>query len=89
MDEGIDKQAGESGAADSGQHDARAEKGEMPVPRRFSMHGRRGSKPDSEQLKVRSKAAFDEKAPIYDEGMQGDHPRALYHCILHKGERAM
>ena len=86
MDEGIDKQAGESGAEVSGQLDARAEKGEMPAPRRSSMHGcrgeapaprrfsaqvRRGSKPAPEQLKARSKAAFDEQAPIYDEGMQG------------------
>ena len=31
MDEGIDKQAGESGAEVSGQLDARAEKGEMAV----------------------------------------------------------
>ena len=76
MDEGIDRQAGESGEAGSGQLDARAEKGEMPAPRRSSMHGRRGeapapqrlnvhgrrgSKPDSEQLKARSKAAFDEQ----------------------------
>lgn len=104
MDEGIDKQAGESGAADSGQLDARAEKGEMPAPRRSSMHGRRGeapaprrlnvhgrrdSKPDSEQLKARSKSAFDEQAPIYDEGMQGDHARALYPCILDEAHRAM
>lgn len=80
MDEGIDKQAGESGAEVSGQLDARAEKGEMPAPRRSSMHGcrgeapaprrlnvhgSRGNKPDSEQLKARSKAAFDEQAPIY------------------------
>ena len=104
MDEGIDKQAGESGAEVSGQLDARAEKGEMPAPRRSSMHGcrgeapaprrlnvhgRRGSKPDSEQLKARSKAAFDEQAPIYDEGMQGDHARALYPCILEEARRAM
>lgn len=119
MDEGIDKQAGESGAEVSGQFDARAEKGEMPAPRRFSMHGRRGeapaprrfsmrgrkgeapaprrlnahgrrgSKPDSEQLKARSKAAFDEQAPIYDEGMQGDHARALYPCILDEAHRAL
>lgn len=104
MDEGIDKQAGESGAADSGQLAARAEKGEMPAPRRSSMHGcrgeapaprrlnvhgRRGSKPDSEQLKARSKAAFDEQAPIYDEGMQGDHARALYPCILDEAHRAL
>ena len=41
MDEGIDRQAGENGEAGSGQLDARAEKGEMPAPRRFSMHGRR------------------------------------------------
>lgn len=104
MDEGIDRQAGESGEAGSGQLDARAEKGEMPAPRRSSMHGcrgeaptprrlnvhgRRGSKPDSEQLKARSKAAFDEQAPIYDEGMQGDHARALYPCILDEAHRAL
>lgn len=104
MDEGIDKQAGESGEAGSGQLEARAEKGEMPAPRRFSMHGRRGeapaplrlnvhgrrgSKPDPEQLKARSKAAFDEQAPIYDEGMQGDHARALYPCILEEARRAL
>ena len=89
MDEGIDKQAGESGAADSGQLDVRAEKGEMPAPRRLSMHGRRGSKLDPEQLKARSKAAFDEQAPIYDEGMQGNHARALYPCILEEARRAM
>lgn len=53
------------------------------------MHGRRGSKPDSEQLKARSKEAFDEQAPIYDEGMQGDHARALYPCILEEARRAM
>lgn len=119
MDEGIDRQAGVGGAADSGQLDARAEKGEMPAPqrlnargrggdapasrrssvrghkgeepapRRFSAHGRRSSKPAPEQLKVRSKAAFDEQAPIYDEGMQGDHARALYPCILEEARRAM
>lgn len=104
MDEGIDRQAGVGGAADSGQLDARAEKGEMPAPqrlnargrggetpapRRFSTHGRRGSKPAPEQLKARSKAAFDEQAPIYDEGMQGDHARALYSCILEEARRAM
>ena len=53
------------------------------------MHGRRGNKPDSEQLKARSKEAFDEQAPIYDEGMQGDHARALYPCILDEARRAM
>lgn len=119
MDEGIDRQAGVGGAADSGQLDARAEKGEMPAPqrlnargrggetpapRRFSTHGRKGeapapqrfsvqgrrsSKPAPEQLKARSKAAFDEQAPIYDEGMQGDHARALYPCILEEARRAM
>lgn len=119
MDEGIDRQAGVGGAADSGQLDARAEKGEMPAPqrlnargrggdapasrrssargrkgeapapRRFSAHGRKGSKPAPEQLKARSKAAFDEQAPIYDEGMQGDHARALYPCILEEARRAM
>lgn len=104
MDEGIDKQAGESGAEVSGQLDARAEKGEMPVPRRSSMHGRRGeapaqrrlnvhgrrgSKPDSEQLKARSKEAFDEQAPIYDEGMQGGHARALHPCIIEEAHRAL
>lgn len=119
MDEGIDRQAGVGGAADSGQLDARAEKGEMPVPQRlnargrggdapasrrssargrkgeapapqrFSAQGRRSSKPAPEQLKARSKAAFDEQAPIYDEGMQGDHARALYPCILEEARRAM
>lgn len=119
MDEGIDRQAGVGGAADSGQLDARAEKGEMPVPQRlnargrggdapasrrssargrkgeapapqrFSVQGRRSSKPAPEQLKARSKAAFDEQAPIYDEGMQGDHARALYPCILEEARRAM
>lgn len=119
MDEGIDRQAGVGGAADSGQLDARAEKGEMPVPQRlnargrggdapasrrssargrkgeapapqrFSAHGSRSSKPAPEQLKARSKAAFDEQAPIYDEGMQGDHARALYPCILEEARRAM
>lgn len=63
--------------------------GETPAPRRFSTHGRRGSKPAPEQLKARSKAAFDEQAPIYDEGMQGDHARALYSCILEEARRAM
>ncbi len=119
MDEGIDRQAGVGGAADSGQLDARAEKGEMPAPqrlnargrggdapasrrssargrkgeapapRRFNVHGRKGSKPAPEQLKARSKAAFDEQAPIYDEGMQGDHARALYPCIFEEARRAM
>ena len=119
MDEGIDRQAGVGGAADSGQLDARAEKGEMPAPQRlnargrggdapasrrssargrkgeapapqrFSAQGRRSSKPAPEQLKARSKAAFDEQAPIYDEGMQGDHARALYPCILEEARRAM
>lgn len=67
----------------------RGHKGEEPAPRRFSAHGRRSSKPAPEQLKVRSKAAFDEQAPIYDEGMQGDHARALYPCILEEARRAM
>lgn len=104
MDEGIDRQAGVGGAADSGQLDAREEKGEMPAPqrlnacgrggdapasRRFNVHGRKGSKPAPEQPKARSKAAFDEQAPIYDEGMQGDHARALYPCILEEARRAM
>lgn len=119
MDEGIDRQAGVGGAADSGQLDARAEKGEMPAPqrlnargrggdapaprrssahgrkgeapapRRFNVHGRRSSKLAPEQLKARSKAAFDEQAPIYDEGMQGDHARALYPCIIEEARRAM
>lgn len=119
MDEGIDRQAGVGGAADSGQLDAREEKGEMPAPQRlnacgrggdapasrrssargrkgeapapqrFSAQGRRSSKLAPEQLKARSKAAFDEQAPIYDEGMQGDHARALYPCILEEARRAM
>lgn len=119
MDEGIDKQAGESGAEVSGQLDARAEKGEKldpqrhngrgrggdapasrrssvhgrkgeaPASRRFNVHGRRSSKLAPEQLKARSKAAFGEQAPIYDEGMQGDHARALYPCILEEARRAM
>ena len=119
MDEGIDRQAGVGGAADSGQLDAREEKGEMPAPQRlnacgrggdapasrrssargrkgeapapqrFSAQGRKGSKLAPEQLKARSKAAFDEQAPIYDEGMQGDHARALYPCILEEARRAM
>ena len=119
MDEGIDRQAGVGGAADSGQLDAREEKGEMPAPQRlnargrggdapasrrssargrkgeapapqrFSAQGRRSSKLAPEQLKARSKAAFDEQAPIYDEGMQGDHARALYPCILDEAHRAL
>ena len=119
MDEGIDRQTGESGAVASGQLDARAEKSEMPAPQRlnargrggdapasrrssargrkgeapapqrFSVQGRRSSKPAPEQLKARSKEAFDEQAPIYDEGMQGDHARALYPCILEEARRAM
>ena len=68
---------------------ARGRKGEAPAPRRFSARGRKGSKPAPEQLKARSKAAFDEQAPIYDEGMQGDHARALYPCILEEARRAM
>lgn len=64
-------------------------KGEAPAPRRFNVHGRRSSKLAPEQLKARSKAAFDEQAPIYDEGMQGDHARALYPCILEEARRAM
>lgn len=64
-------------------------KGEAPASRRFNVHGRKGSKPAPEQLKARSKAAFDEQAPIYDEGMQGDHARALYPCILEEARRAM
>ena len=64
-------------------------KGEAPASRRLNAHGRRGSKPAPEQLKARSKAAFDEQAPIYDEGMQGDHARALYPCILEEARRAM
>lgn len=64
-------------------------KGEAPASRRFNVHGRRSSKLAPEQLKARSKAAFDEQAPIYDEGMQGDHARALYPCILEETRRAM
>lgn len=64
-------------------------KGEAPAPRRFNVHGRRSSKLAPEQLKARSKAAFDEQAPIYDEGMQGNHARALYPCILEEARRAM
>lgn len=64
-------------------------KGEAPASRRFNVHGRRSSKLAPEQLKARSKAAFDEQAPIYDEGMQGDHARALYPCILDEAHRAM
>lgn len=64
-------------------------KGEAPAPRRFNVHGRRSSKLAPEQLKARSKAAFDEQAPIYDEGMQGDHARALYPCIIEEARRAM
>lgn len=64
-------------------------KGEEPAPRRFSAHGSRSGKPAPEQLKARSKAAFDEQAPIYDEGMQGDHARALYPCIFEEARRAM
>lgn len=64
-------------------------KGEAPASRRFNVHGRRSSKPAPEQLKARSKAVFDEQAPIYDEGMQGDHARALYPCILEEARRAM
>lgn len=68
---------------------ARGRKGEAPASRRFSAHGCRASKPAPEQLKARSKAAFDEQAPIYDEGMQGDHARALYPCILDEAHRAL
>lgn len=68
---------------------AHGRKGEAPASRRFNVHGRRSSKPAPEQLKARSKAAFDEQAPIYDEGMQGDHSRALYPCILEEARRAM
>lgn len=68
---------------------ARGRKGEAPASRRFSAHGSRSSKPAPEQLKARSKAAFDEQASIYDEGMQGDHARALYPCILEEARRAM
>lgn len=64
-------------------------KGEAPASRRFSAHGSRSSKPAPEQLKARSKAAFDEQAPIYDEGMQGDHARALYPCVIEEARRAM
>lgn len=72
-----------------GRFNVHGHKGEEPAPRRFSAHGRRSSKPAPEQLKARSKAVFDEQAPIYDEGMQGDHARALYPCILEEARRAM
>lgn len=45
MDEGIDRQAGVGGAADSGQLDAREEKGEMPAPQRLNACGRGGDAP--------------------------------------------
>lgn len=64
-------------------------KGEAPASRRFNVHGRRSSKLAPEQLKARSKAAFGEQAPIYDEGMQGDHARALCPCIIEEARRAM
>lgn len=43
----------------------------------------------SEQLKARSRAAFNEQAATYDEGMQGSHARALYPHILEEAKRSL
>lgn len=55
MDEGIDRQAGVGGAADSGQLDARAEKGEMPAPQRLNARGRGGDAPASRRSSARGR----------------------------------
>lgn len=49
----------------------------------------RGGASASEQLKARSRAAFNEQAASYDEGMQGSHARALYPHILEEAKRSL
>lgn len=49
----------------------------------------RGGASASEQLKARSRAAFNEQAATYDEGMQGSHARALYPYILEEAKRSL
>lgn len=43
----------------------------------------------SERLKARSRAAFNEQAATYDEGMQGSHARTLYPHILEEAKRSL
>lgn len=43
---------------------------------------------DAELLRSRSRAAFDAQAATYDTGMQGEHARKLYPCVLAEVARA-
>lgn len=43
---------------------------------------------DAELLRARSRAAFDAQAATYDTGMQGEHARKLYPCVLAEVARA-
>lgn len=43
----------------------------------------------SEQLKARSRAAFDEQAESYDGGMQGSHARSLYPRVVAVAREAL
>ena len=52
-------------------------------------HVRNDDASASEQLKARSRAAFNEQAATYDEGMQGSHARALYPHILEEAKRSL
>lgn len=36
---------------------------------------------NADELKARSRAAFDAQAKTYDAGMQGDHARGLYRIV--------
>ena len=52
-------------------------------------HVRNDDASASEQLKARSRAAFNEQAATYDEGMQGSHARTLYPHILEEAKRSL
>ena len=43
---------------------------------------------NTDELKARSRAAFDAQAKTYDAGMQGDHARGLYRIVAGEVVRA-
>ena len=43
---------------------------------------------NADELKARSRAAFDAQAETYDAGMQGDHARGLYRIVAGEVARA-
>ena len=53
-----------------------------------SMEGSDMTREKADEMKARSRAAFDAQAGTYDTGMQGDHARALYRIVADEVARA-